>query len=99
PQRARYELLPDGTLDGSLLPSRTRTSLGVVSLAPRRERLRFERQPDGTIALLASDGLAPFGGRGELALRDFDGGCWIARDDGRLERSDSDALRSTVARL
>src|SRR5690606_21828465 len=42
---------------------------------------------------------APFGGRGELALRDFDGGCWIARDDGRLERSDSEALRTTVARL
>jgi hypothetical protein len=89
----------DGSLDGSLLPSRTLTTLGLVSVGAERARLRFERSPDGDLLVLAGPGLAPRAGEGTIVLRTPDGRYWAGAADGRLRPCDEAAAARVRAGL
>lgn len=85
--------LDRNTIDGSLLPSRTPTTLATASSGTERARLRFQRRADGGVAVLAGPDLRPLdGGDTSIVLHAADGGFHVGdatRGLSRVEREDA----------
>jgi hypothetical protein len=57
---SHHETLDGGlSVDGRLLPARTPTTVTTCAVADVRDRLRFRREPDGGLAVLAEAGFRP----------------------------------------
>ncbi len=80
PHRLEIDMDAGGRIDGSILPSRTMTTLVTVTQSAARERARFRRRGDAIEALPAPQ----FEDEGQVLLRDFDGSWWEGRAGGPL---------------
>ncbi len=88
--------LTDGTLEGGLVPSRSVTTLGEVSVGPERARLRFRR--DGSAReILAEAELQPLGT--DIVMRDFDGSWFVGASGTRLAGVTEEAAAKALAAL
>jgi hypothetical protein len=76
-------LLADGA---QLLPARELAALTTVTVGPARERLRFRRQPDGSVKCIADGSFEPSRRADALILRDFDGAWFVSDSSGELRR-------------
>ncbi len=73
-----------GVLDGSILPSRTETSMVTVSQAVCRDRLKFHRRKDGAFEVKHDGRLVPRADVPAAILRDFDGRFYLDNGGGVL---------------
>lgn len=86
-----------GTIDGSLVPSRTPTHLVAVTPQRLRERLRFRRLSDGSLEVLAAPNFAPLAPG--IAVRDHAGQAYLGEVIGDrivLRRSDAASVTTFV---
>ncbi len=74
-------------LDGSLVPSRTLTTLVTSSRARSRERIRFRRAVGGTYEVVASDTFTADLSAGPILLRDAAGAYHVLRREGKPSQS------------
>ncbi len=86
--------LDAGRVSGTLLPSRTPTSLTTVDQGTCRARLRFQRQSDGSIVPASAPDLVPVDRAGAVLLIDFDGRFYLSEADGVMTTVDAGAVRS-----
>lgn len=84
PPAHALELDAQGRIGGGLIPSRTVTCLHGVRRGPCRSRLRFRRDGEGSLELLADTELEPRAGADAIVVRDFEDRFWVADGQGRL---------------